>query len=141
MRDRMVCVALSGIAVAWACGNGRPAGEPIRVEIVEPANGAAVTGPNVRIVLSASGIAIGPAGVDSTVAHHHLFLDTDPTPAGQPIPAGEAGIVHLGKGQTEYVFEGLAPGAHRVIAVLANWVHVPLAPPVRDTVEFTVQAP
>jgi len=141
MRRRMVCLALGGVGVAAGCGGGSPARDPIRVEITEPASGAVMDGPNARIVLAASGIAIGPAGVDSNAAHHHLFLDTDPTPAGQPIPAGEAGIVHLGQGQTEHTFEGLAPGSHRVIAVLANWVHVPLAPPVHDTVEFTVRAP
>ena len=138
----MVCLALGGVGVAAAaCGGGQPAREPIRVEITEPASGAVVDGPSVRVVVAASGIAIGPAGVDSNAAHHHLFLDAEPTPEGQPIPAGVPGVVHLGKGQTEYVFEGLAPGEHRVIAVLADWVHVPLAPPVHDTVAFTVRVP
>jgi len=139
MKDQLVRCVLGSLVATASCSSGPPAREPIRVEITEPTNGA-VVGPDVRVVLAASGVTIGPAGVDSSAAHHHLFLDTDPTPPGQPIPAGEVGIVHLGKGQTEYVFEGLAPGEHRVIAVLANWVHVPLAPPVRDTVLFTVRA-
>lgn len=141
MRERMVCLALVGVGVAAACGGGQPAADPIRIEITEPASAAVVVGPNVRVVLAASGIAIGPAGVDSNAAHHHLFLDTEPTPQGQPIPAGVPGVVHLGQGQTEHVFEGLAPGEHRVIAVLADWVHVPLAPPVHDTVDFSVRTP
>jgi len=140
MKDQVVRCLLGSLVAAASCSSGPPPREAVRVEITEPANGA-VVGSDVRVVLSASGVTIGPAGVDSSAVHHHLFLDTDPTPAGQPIPAGEAGIVHLGKGQTEYVFEGLPPGEHRVIAVLANWVHVPLAPPVQDTVQFTVPAP
>lgn len=140
MKDRAVCLMVGIVVVTGACAGEQRASDPIRTEITAPANGA-VVGPDVRVVLAASGITIGPAGLDSSVAHHHLFLDTDPTPAGQPIPVGEAGIVHLGQGQSEYVFEGVAPGEHRVIAVLADWVHVPLAPPVRDTVRFTVRAP
>ena len=57
----------------------------------------------------------------------------------EPIPAGQPGVVHLGGGQTEYVIEGLAPGEHRVIAVLGDWAHVPVETVSADTVTFTVQ--
>jgi hypothetical protein len=133
-------LALLTCTVAMGCG-GEPPGEPIRVQIAEPAEGADLAGTSVRVTLTSSGIVVGPAGQDSTVAHHHLFLDRDPTPPGQPIPAGEVGIAHLGQGQSEHTFEEVAPGEHRLIAVLADWVHVPLVPMVADTVQFTVRAP
>ena len=72
-------------------------------------------------------------------AHHHLFLDTDVTASDAAIPMETAGIVHLGKGQSEYSFEGVKPGTHRLIAVLADPNHVPLKPLVADTVRFTVK--
>ena len=55
------------------------------------------------------------------------------------IPRGVSGILHLGRGQTEFVLDSLKPGPHRVIAVVADWKHLPLKPPVIDTVRFTVK--
>jgi hypothetical protein len=69
-----------------------------------------------------------------------LFLDADPSPAHQPIPSGP-GIVHLGGGQTEYVFEDVAPGRHRLIAVLGDLKHIPVEAARADTTFFTVPVP
>ncbi len=118
-----------------ACGS-----EPASVEIVEPADGAELSGPDVQIVLAARGVEIAPASEERDgTAHHHLFVDHDVTPLNDTIPAGMTGILHLGRGQTEFTLRDLTAGQHRVIAVLANWGHVPLDPPAMDTVEFTVR--
>lgn len=119
---------------------GETARLPVTVTIVEPADGAEVEGPDVRVVLSAAGVEITPATEEREgTAHHHLFVDTDVTPLADTIPQGVTGILHLGQGQSEFTLEGLEPGSHRVIAVLANWGHVPLDPPAMDTVSFTVR--
>jgi hypothetical protein len=60
-------------------------------------------------------------------------------PAGQVIP-NEPGIVHLGQAQTEHVLEGLEPGEHVVIAVIADYLHVRLPDAKTDTVRFSVRA-
>jgi hypothetical protein len=131
--------AAFGAPNALAQGAAKPAAAP-RVRIVEPKAGATVTGPAVHVVLEVQGIEIAPAAEHKPgTAHHHLFLDTDLTPADQPIPMGAAGIWHGGKGQTEYTFENVAPGPHRLIAVLADPNHVPLNPLAVDTVRFTVK--
>jgi hypothetical protein len=110
------------------------------VKIVEPKQGATVTGTSVHVVLEAQGVEIAPAAEHRAgTAHHHLFLDTDLTASDVGIPAGMPGIVHLGKGQTEYTFEAVAAGPHRLIALLADPNHVPLKPLVADTVRFTVK--
>jgi hypothetical protein len=110
------------------------------VEILEPADGAVLAGPDVRVVLAAHGVDIVPAGTQQeNSGHHHLFIDRDVSPPGQPIPAGEPGVVHLGGGQTEYLIKGLSPGTHRVIAVVGDWAHVPVGTVAADTVTFTVQ--
>ncbi len=109
------------------------------VKIVAPANGATVSAP-VRVVLQATGVEIVPATVERPgTGHHHLFVDHDLTPVDDTIPRGVTGILHLGRGQTEFVLDSLKPGSHRVIAVVANWKHVPLKPLVVDTVRFTVK--
>jgi hypothetical protein len=111
----------------------------VRVTILQPSEGAEVAGPSVDVVLETEGIEIAPVAEERDgTAHHHLFVDHDLTPLDQPIPSGQAGILHLGGGQTRVTLENLAPGPHRIIAVLADWHHVPLKPAVADTVHFTV---
>jgi uncharacterized protein DUF4399 len=111
-----------------------------KLRIVKPKNGATVTGKTVHVVLEAKGIQIAPAAEHRAgTAHHHLFLDTDLTAGDVGIPAGMPGIVHLGKGEKEYTFQAVAPGPHRLIALLADPNHVPLKPLVADTVRFTVK--
>lgn len=110
-----------------------------KVKITAPANGATVSGP-VKVVLVATGVEIVPATVERPgTGHHHLFVDHDLTPLNDTIPRGVTGILHLGRGQTEFVLDSLRPGPHRVIAVVADWKHVPLKPLVVDTVRFTVK--
>lgn len=109
-----------------------------RVRIVAPEDEATIDTSAVLIELAADGVEIGPAGQPG-YAHHHLFIDREITPPGETIPAGQPGIVHLGAGQSQYAIDGLTPGWHVVIAVLADADHVPLAPLVTDTVQFTVR--
>lgn len=134
---------LAGIFFVGAVGAGgcrEP--EPTSVEILEPADGAALSGPNVRVTLGASGVTIAPATDErSGTAHHHLFVDREPTRQGDTIPSGVTGIVHLGRGQTDFIIMGLPQGNHRVIALLADRHHVPLDPPAADTVRFAVTGP
>src|SRR2546422_11714613 len=110
-----------------------------KVKITAPPNGATVSGP-VKVTLVATGVEIVPATVERPgTGHHHLFVDRDVTPANDTIPRGVTGIIHLGRGQTEFVLDSLKPGPHRVIAVVADWRHIPLNPLVADTVTFTVK--
>lgn len=151
-RTPRIQIAPVALAALIACGGGEqadagmsetapeaaPAEPAVSVRIVEPAEGAEV-GPDVRVVLETTGIEIRPISppVPGT-GHHHLFLDTDLTPPGQVIPSENPNIVHKGDGSTEHTFEGLAPGTHRIIALVADPAHIPLDPPVADTVTFTV---
>jgi hypothetical protein len=119
-----------------------PAAGAPTVSILSPTEGEVVAGPNVLVRLGATGVTIVPAANhDPGTGHHHIFVDRDPTPLTDTIPAGVSDIRHLGQGQTEFLVEGLAPGEHRFIAVIANWAHVPLDPPAVDTVRFTVAPP
>ena len=110
------------------------------VAILEPAEGAEITGTSVAVRLTAEGVEIVPAGelVPGT-GHHHLYLDADLTQADAPVPSVPGQIIHLGTGVSEYTFENVAPGTHRLITVVADGLHVPLKPWVVDTVTFTVR--
>ena len=111
------------------------------VAILEPADGAAVTGPDVMVRLTSSDIQIIPAGeMIPGAGHHHLLLDADLADDRlAPVPTVPGSIVHLSDGASEFTFEGVAPGQHRLIAVVSDGVHMPLYPWVVDTVTFTVR--
>ena len=122
------------VAPTAAVAEGPPA-----VTIESPANGAVVESGTVEVVLNATGIEIAPVADGRLgTAHHHVFLDTDVSPAGQPIPQDNPMIVHMGDGRSTHTFENVPAGTHRIIAVLADLGHVPLDPMVADTVEFRV---
>jgi hypothetical protein len=108
--------------------------------IQEPQEGAEVDGKSVMIVLGVENLALAPAG-DTTpgTGHHHLFINTPVVNAGEGIPVGAPGIVHLGKAQTSHELTNLAPGEYTVIAVIGDLVHRRVDPQVLDTVRFRVK--
>ena len=110
-----------------------------RAEIVMPSDGAEASG-EVSITLRAEGVIVEAASGtrDPGRGHHHLFLDTDLSPPGEPIPAGVPGIIHIGTGAEEYVLTDLTAGEHTIIAVLAHGDHVPMEGVATDTLRITV---
>ena len=151
-------VLIVPLSLAVACGGGEeaedagmaegmaeempaeamPAEAAVTVRITQPEEGSTV-GPDVNVVLETDGIeivSITPPVVGT--GHHHLYVDVDLTPLSALIPQNDPQIIHMGDGSTEYMLEGLAPGEHRLIAVVANPAHIPLDPPVVDTLHFTV---
>ena len=140
-------VATSAIAVAalpvTACRKSPPPPPPqATVTITSPTAGDTIRGSAVHVTLAVSGIELAPVAEQRPgTAHHHLLLDVDATPGDAPIPAGDPRIVHLGKAQTAFHWDSVAPGQHRIIAVLGDPGHVPLKPLVADTVTFVVVAP
>lgn len=124
--------------ITASCGEQAPA----EVRFISPSDGDEVEGPHVEVELGASGVEITSADIhEPGTGHHHIFVDTDVTPLSDTIPAGVSGILHLGQGQTEFEVRDLEPGEHRFIAVVADHAHIPLDPPVMDTVHFTVLPP
>ncbi|MDE2943149.1 MAG: DUF4399 domain-containing protein [Gemmatimonadota bacterium] len=153
-RPRWIPVAfIAPLSLAIACGGGEqaedaemaaepaeemPAESAVTVRITQPEEGATV-GPDVLVVMETEGIeivSITPPVVGT--GHHHLYVDVELTPLSDLIPQNDPQIIHMGDGSTEYMLEGLAPGEHRLIAVVANPAHIPLDPPVVDTLHFTV---
>ena len=133
---RMSIAALL-LAACRAGGEGTPAAT---VTITAPASGDTITGSSVLVTLAAAGVEIAPAAEERAgTAHHHLFFDVDLTPPGDTIPAGVPNIRHLGRGQTEFTWDSVPPGPHRIIAMLADAWHVPLAPLAVDTITVVVR--
>lgn len=111
-----------------------------RVTILEPEDGAELDGRSVLIALGAENIQIAPAGDTLPgTGHHHLFINAPPSNPGDPIPAGIANVVHLGKAQASHELTNLAPGEYMVIAAIGDLVHRRIDPQVMDTVRFRVR--
>lgn len=129
-----------------ACGDGDTEADAMpeteesagTVTIVTPMDGAQISGSTVTVQLSTD-VELLPAGdMTEGTGHHHLYLDADLTPPDQPVPTVPGEIIHMGDASASYVFEDVEPGEHRLIAVVADGLHVPLQPWVVDTVTFTV---
>lgn len=136
-------VTTSAIAVAalpaTAC---RKASPPATVTITSPNAGDTIRGSAVHVTLAVSGIELAPVAEQRPgTAHHHLFLDVDAVAGNDRIPVAVPGIVHLGQAQTTFHWDSVAPGRHRVIAVLGDPAHVPVKPVAADTVTFVVVRP
>jgi hypothetical protein len=108
--------------------------------ILSPTEGDTV-GPDVKVTLGAQGVTIEKASGARAegIGHHHLFLDDDAGPTDTPIPPASPTRVHLGTGASEYTFTGVAPGPHRIIAVVAYGDHVPMMSVKTDTVNIVVK--
>lgn len=145
MKNALIAI-LAPLALA-ACGGSdsdmpEAAPEPTAVgtvTITSPTEGSSVMGSTITVQLSST-VTIVPAGeMTAATGHHHLFLDADLTASNVPVPTVVGSIAHMGDGSSEFTFEGLEPGEHRLIAVVADGVHTPLQPWVVDTVTFTVR--
>ena len=118
-----------------------------RVTILTPAEGDTV-GPDIRVTLGVTGITIEQANNlhEDGKGHHHLLLDTTLVALDAPIPPTSQAqaarqFVHLGTGAAEHTFTGVAPGPHRIIAVVAYGDHIPMAGTMTDTVNVVVRRP
>jgi hypothetical protein len=151
MRSTVRTLAFVLLPLAMACtttddgdGNGAEAAvvdaAPAVVEaiIASPAAGDTVDA-TFTMTLDVRNLELRPAGtMEPGTGHHHLTIDRDIVAEGEQMPA-EAGIVHLGAAQTEYTWEGLAPGAHTIVAVLGDYEHKRLAGAKTDTVTVVVR--
>ena len=98
----------------------------------------AQVGEPVTIKVKTAGVRLTPANGDTSGAsgHLHVFIDRDPTPAGQPIPKDPT-VIHTAE-PTIMLPAFTTPGDHTVWVVLGDGNHVPFTPPVMDKVTITV---
>lgn len=140
MPTRPLLFSLTLVACAGDPTPPPPSNDQVGVEILAPMP-AAFLGDSLTVVFGAFGATVVPATgtkVEGEV-HHHLFVDVDVTPENEPVPRAE-GIYHLGDG-ADSVRIALAPGRHRLIAVLAWGDHVPVANASRDTIFVEMLVP
>jgi hypothetical protein len=108
---REVGFTMDGPAVQAGVPADAKAGQPITLSVV------------------VQGVDLAAANGDTSgrTGHLHVFIDREPTPAGQPIPK-EAGIIHTT--ETSITIPPLPSGEHTLWVVLGDGNHVPFDPPV-----------
>lgn len=112
------------------------------VEVIGPSLDATApvtssVGQPVVVNVKVEGFTIVKADGDTSgrTGHLHVFVDREPTPAGQAIPV-EAGVIH--SADTRIAVGNLAPGEHILSVVAGDGAHVPFNPRVMDEVTVTV---
>jgi hypothetical protein len=131
--------AFAAMGVSQA-GAQTPSPAGAKVYIINLKDGAEVTSPFL-VQFGLSGMGIAPAGVEKpNTGHHHLLIDTKLTAEQmkEPIPADDT-HKHFGGGQTEAMVT-LSKGQHTLQLMLADWTHIPHAPPVMsEPITITVK--
>jgi len=146
------CAVLVGVVglVSGACGSSSksstPSNSPTTTSVSSQASGqqslslvtplpASVKGNVVTLDLKADGVTIVKPDGDTSgkTAHYHVFIDRDPTAAGQGIPK-EAGIIHTA--DNPVTLAGMTTGSHRIVVVLGDGNHTRLG---TSQVEGTVK--
>ncbi len=116
-----------------------------RIGLSEAGTSFTVAGPSIDASTPPNSPAGQPVVITTTVTgqglpadgHLDVFVDREPTPAGQPAPE-EPGIVHAPGVAPEIAVSDLAPGTHTLWVVASDAAHVPLDPPVMDRVTVVV---
>jgi hypothetical protein len=135
--------AAPGAAPGAATSVLAPAGA--KVTILEPADGAVVTGPlvdgkvTVHVKMGVEGIEVKPAGAPvQGTGHHHIIVDGSGVPIGDAVPK-DATHLHFGQGQTEADVP-LAPGPHELTLQFADGAHLSYGPQLTSSITIDVQA-
>ena len=121
------------LALAWASvsllADATPAPKDAEVYIIWPYDGAVINGGKFWLRMGLRNMGVAPKGVDvPDTGHHHVLIDTDLPPAGEPIPS-DRNHLHFGAGETEARIE-LPPGKHTLQLLLGDSNHVSFVPPV-----------
>ena len=127
-RTMLVLTAACVFACSAAAQTASPSGA--KVYIINLKDGAKVKSPFL-VQFGLTGMGVAPAGVEKpNTGHHHLLIDTSLTAEQMKgaIPADDT-HKHFGAGQTETMVT-LPKGKHTLQLALADWSHIPHAPPV-----------
>lgn len=105
-----------------------PAPQGARLYIIWPKNGQVIEGGKLWLRMGLRNMGVAPANVKwPDTGHHHVLVDTDLPPPGEPIP-NDRNNLHFGNGQSEARIE-LPPGRHTLQLVLGDHDHFPFDPP------------
>ncbi len=123
---RVLGIALLACPLPLAAAT--PAPDNAVVYFIWPTDGTVIKGGRFWLRMGLRNMGVAPKGAAmQNVGHHHLLIDADPPPTGEPIPS-DRNHLHFGAGETEARIE-LQPGEHTLQLILGDHDHVPHDPP------------
>lgn len=132
----LVSLAIAGLAFAQ---------EPPVIDIISPAQGGSVVGPDVTVEVELFDFTlVPPTGTEENPGEGHIiyYLDVEPVfVPGQPAIPTDPDAIYAASDQLSHTFEDVAPGNHNVWVLLVLDNHTPVIPPAIDQVSFTVTTP
>lgn len=135
---RITCIFLFLLTMPLYALERSPGSQEAELYFISPLNGDVVS-KKVRVNFGLKAFGIAPAGVDfNQTGHHHLIVDAELPPLGQPIPS-DMNHIHFGKGQTEVMLD-LASGTHTLQLLLGDFRHVPHEPAIFSK-QIVIQVP
>jgi hypothetical protein len=131
MRNTMVLAALLAAVLHGGPLLAAPATSPENAQVyfIWPYDGTVINNGKFWVRMGLRNMGVAPKGSDvPNTGHHHLLIDTEMPPLGEPIP-NDRNHLHFGAGETEARVE-LAPGKHSLQLLLGDKDHMPHNPPV-----------
>lgn len=105
----------------------QPAAAPApTLQVVAPAAGSRVAAGDVTVKVDTTGLKFVMPNTKKVAGEGHVHFSLD----GKPVEMS---------GKPQYVFKGVAPGSHRLVAELVQNDATPFVPPVKQEISFTAQ--
>jgi hypothetical protein len=126
----IVMCAVTLCVAAPALAQNTPAPPGAVAYIIWPPDGQVIQGGKLWVRMGLKNMGVAPAGVDKpNTGHHHLLINGDLPPPGEPIP-NDRNHLHFGGGETEARLTDLPPGQYTLQTVLGDAKHYLHNPPV-----------
>jgi hypothetical protein len=125
----ILCAATLGVA-APAHAQNTPSPPGAVAYIIWPPDGQVIEGGKLWVRMGLKNMGVAPSGIEKpNTGHHHLIVNSDLPPAGEPIP-NDRNHLHFGGGETEARLIDLPPGKYTLQLALADAKHYLHNPPV-----------
>jgi hypothetical protein len=126
----LLIICMIGIHAAEAAAQNTPAPPDAQAHIIWPPDGQVIQGGKLWVRMGLKNMGVAPSGVDTPqTGHHHLLLNGDLPPTGEPIP-NDRNHIHFGGGETEARLTDLPPGEYTLQMALGDAKHYLHNPPV-----------
>jgi hypothetical protein len=118
----ILCAATLVVAVP-AIAQDTPSPPGAVVYSIWPSHDQVIKGCKLWVRMGLKNMGVAPAGVPKeNTGHHHLLVNGDLPPPGEPIP-NDRNHLHFGGGETEARLEGLPPGKYVLQLALGDAKH------------------
>jgi hypothetical protein len=139
LRLCLLIVCMAAVHSGGAVAQSTPAPPDAQAYIIWPPDGQVIQGGKLWVRMGLKNMGVAPSGVSTpNTGHHHLLVNADPPPPGEPIP-NDRNHLHFGAGETEARLTDLPPGEYTLQMLLGDADHYPHNPSIAsEKIRITV---